>query len=179
MKRFIFSSLVLAAVMFTGIPQAEAQSRPNRSQFSPGVFQKRLNQISQFRRGQAAVNSIMANYATFARINPSLAFTYLRLAMIRLNRFSTPEQRPAIAVRLADMSAAALSANGVNSQGLIVSTFTYIVQSIPTDARTQDVLVSIAEAAVSANVDTGGTPAETVEILNAIGVSAVTPVPVS
>lgn len=165
--------------MFTGIPQAEAQFRPNRPQFSPGVFQKRLNQISQLRRGQAALNGIMANYATFARINPRLAFTYLRLAMIRLNRFSTPEQRPAIAIRLADMTTAAIVASGVNDLALMTTTFTYIVQSIPTDARTPEVLNTIGAAAEQANVETGGTAAESTTLLNDIGASAVTPVPVS
>lgn len=170
----IFTSLLLAtALLMPGM--ATAQVRTTQP-FSLTSFQQRLNTIAKTRKGPAAANAIIALYARYARVNPLLAFTLVRMATIQVNRFTPPSQRAAAAVRLSDATAAAFAANSVSDTSLVISTFTYLVANVPPDSREAELIKDITNSAIIAS---GGTPEENSQIADAIKTGATTTVPTS
>ncbi|MFY8215478.1 MAG: hypothetical protein ACOVMP_02630 [Chthoniobacterales bacterium] len=90
------------------------------------------------------------------------------MATVQLNRVTPVSQRAANTVRMANASSSAFVAAGTNDTSLFASTFTYLVSTVPPQSRTPDVMRSIGQAAVNASVGTGGTPQQSIEIINAI-----------
>jgi len=166
MVKSIASLFLVLAVVFAPMVTVEAQSGQSRFAFSN--FQKTLNQISRTRKGAAAQNAIIGAYSRFARFNPNTAFALVRTATVQLNRVTPVSQRAANTVRMANATSSAFVATATNDTSLIISTFTYLVSTVPPESRTPAVVRSIGQAAVNASVDTGGTPQQSVEIINAI-----------
>jgi hypothetical protein len=177
MVKTITSLFLIATMVGAPISTSEAQAGPARFSFSK--FQQQLNAIFRTRKGVAAQNGIIAAYARFARFNPNQAFALVRMATVQLNRVTPPAQRAAGIVRLSQATSSAFIATGTNDTSLIISTFTYLVSSIPPESREPSVIQTIAQDAVQASVDTGGTPQESVEIVQAIGGSTTGVIPTS
>ena len=166
MVKPITSLFLILAIVFAPMITVEAQSGPAR--FSFANFQSTLNQIFRTRKGAAAQNAIIAAYSRFARFNPNTAFALVRMATVQLNRVTPVSQRAANTVRMANATSSAFTQTGTNDTSLIISTFTYLVSTVPPQSRTPDVILSIGQAAVNASVETGGTPQQSIEIINAI-----------
>jgi len=177
MVKAITSLFLVLAIGFG--PMATVQAQTARSKNSFQNFQRTLNQISQNRKGVAAQNQILSAYARFARFNPNQVFALVRMATVAFNKVTPIDQRAAGVQRMADASSAAFVAANTNDTSLIITTFTYLVSSVPAGSRTPEVIVSIGQAAVNASEGTGGTPEDVKEIINAVVVSNGGSVPTS
>ncbi len=177
MVKTLTSLLLIATMIGAPISISEAQATPARFSFSQ--FQQRLNAIFRTRKGVAAQNAIISAYAQFARFNPNQAFALVRMAMVQLNRVTPPAQRAAAILRLSQATSTAFILTGTNDTSLIITTFTYLVAALPSDSRDNATILTIAQAAISANVGTGGTSKQSVEIAQAIGGSANGVIPTS
>jgi hypothetical protein len=166
MAKTITSLFLIAIMVGAPISTSEAQAGPARLSFSK--FQQRLNNISRTRKGVAAQNGIIAAYAQFARFNPNQAFALVRMATVQVNRVTPLAQRASAIVRLSQATSSAFIGTGTHDTSLIISSFTYLISSVPPDSRDPALIRTIAQDAVAASVNTGGTQQENVEIVNAI-----------
>lgn len=168
---------ITGAVSFGFLPSAQAQANPQAVSF--GNFQRTLNQLVRNRPANAARNASLAAYLRVARTNPATAFALARIATIQLNRVTPVAQRVNVAIRMANATASAFVASGYNDPSSYVNTFTYIVSTIPPQFRTPELIRTIADMAVYANTETGGSSSESANIFNSIFVDSGTPPPVS